>query len=246
MKRLNHTEKKIIEMLQNDPVKNVNIINFIRFNPVQTIISENGGVLVRGVSYHNWVYISCYTPEQLTILMKYLNDNDTYYAIIESWMLPYIIKDKDIKWKLTCERLFLPEKTPLPEPSSKIVPIKYKDADFIFNNYGYCSYVSLKYIRERIREGFALGIYIDKKPIAWIMTHDDGAMGCINVLPQYRRQGLGLDLTIALANQLREKQEKVFVHIEESKKESAALARKLGFIRDREVSWLAFNNEYSN
>ncbi len=243
MKRLNQTEKKIIEILKQDPVKNVNLINFIRFNPVQTIISDNGGVLVRGVSYHNWVYISCYTPEQLMILLEYLNDCDTYYAIIESWMIPYIIKDKEIKWKLTCNRLFLPESTPLPQLSSKIVPIRYKDADYIFNNYSYCGYVSLKYIRERIKQGFALGIYHEKKPIAWIMTHDDGAMGCINVLPQYRRQGLGLDLTIALANQLRDKSEKVFVHIEESKTESMALANKLGFIHDREVSWLAFNKE---
>ncbi|WP_411682016.1 GNAT family N-acetyltransferase [Clostridium thailandense] len=69
------------------------------------------------------------------------------------------------------------------------------------------------------------------------MTQDDGAIGFLNVLSEYRLKGYGKSITIDLIKKVRKQGKLPFVHIEEKNEKSMKLALSLGFKKDRAISW---------
>lgn len=74
--------------------------------------------------------------------------------------------------------------------------------------------------------------------MAWAITHDDGAIGFLHVLEEYRGKGYGTNVTAAMINKLLELDELPFVHIEEDNIKSMDLALKAGFSKDRRIHWV--------
>jgi predicted GNAT family acetyltransferase len=81
-------------------------------------------------------------------------------------------------------------------------------------------------------------VRIMNKPVAWGITQDDGAIGFLHVLPEYRKSGYGRDITVDLINKVRNKGQIPFVHIEEKNEKSMRLAMSLGFTKNKMVNWL--------
>ncbi len=244
MKQLSSNELKAIEILERDHLRNVNLINFIKGYPIKTIDISGNSVMVRGRSYEEWVYISSHDINEFSSLIESLTHNDNHFAIVENWMIPYLVKTRDIVWNLSCTKFYLPDSIILPEITNSVRPLSPGEAQYIYDNYSYSKYVCTNYIAERIVNGIALGIYDGNKLVAWIMTHDDGCMGFINVLPEYRRMGYGIDLACALAKRIRERGELVFIHVEDSNMKSLLLAKKMGFVEYKEVHWLKTEIRY--
>jgi len=230
-------KENIMGFLQKNAVKNINMINFIENNPVHYIERFGDSVIIKGKSDENWVYISSSSEEELETLLKKC-DEDKFFVITEDWMLPFILKNKEVEWKLSCMKLIFPEEKQLPECRYEISELKTADAEYIFYNSKYKEYTSIEYITYRIEHGAALGIYDGDKLVAWLMTHDDGAIGFLNVLPEYRKRGYGYELTIRMIDELRKLKKIPFVHIEEDNYKSMNLALKTGFIKDRKIHWI--------
>ena len=238
MNQLSPEESKALAILQRDPLRNINLINFIKGYPIKSIDIAGDSLLVKGSSYENWVYISSNNLNEFALLAERLTDEDDHFAIIEEWMLPYLLLKRDVIWNLSCTKFYLPSEVNLPATVNSIRSLSPNEAHYIYNNYTYSKYVCPEYIAERIENGIGLGIYDGNTLVAWIITHDDGCMGFINVLPEYRRMGYGIDLANALANKIREKGDMVFIHVEDSNMKSLLLAKKMGFIEYKEVHWL--------
>lgn len=230
--------KKSVDILENDKVKNVSIINFIRNYRIGTFDMLGGAVLVRGRSDEDWIYISCKSSDDLIQLLEGLDEGDKCFAAIEDWMLPYIIKGREARSRLTSIKLVYDQNTPLPPVKANITRLSTADARYVFDNSIYKEYISVPYIEERIDQGVALGIRKDGRLIAWAITHDDGAIGFLNVLEDYREKGYGTQITAAIINKLLELGELPFVHIEEENTKSMSLALKLGFRMDRCMHWI--------
>lgn len=227
-----------LEILNKDRIRNVNLVNFMEEYPIDRIHIEGNSVMVKGRSDQPWIYISSESEEELRLLLKHLEEEELYFAIIEDWMLPLIVKDQKLEWKLSCMKLYFPDETPLPENKFIILKLSSLDAEYIYRNSRYQEYTSPEYIIERIKKGIGLGIYEKEKLVAWIITHDDGAIGFLNVLPEYRSKGYAYELTIATIKRLRAKGEIPFVHIEEDNQNSMNLSLKMGFVKDRLIHWL--------
>jgi FR47-like protein. len=135
-------------------------------------------------------------------------------------------------------KLVYDSNVPLPTVKSHIVDLLIADAPYIFENSKYKEYISIEYIEDRIKNGIGLGIYENEKLVAWAITHDDGAIGFLNVLEDYRRKGYGMDVTVAMIKRLLELGQLPFVHIEEDNVKSMNLALKAGFRKDRRVHWI--------
>jgi 8-oxo-dGTP diphosphatase len=228
---------EILEILSKDKVRNINIINFIKSYPVYSAEIKGDSILIRGKSDENWVYISSESQEEFNFLASKLNDKDEYFAIAEDWMIPELTKCRDIIWKLSCMKLYMPGNIEMPENKYNIIELSSDEAEYIFNNYDYSAYTSIEYIKDRINNGIGLGIFEDHRLAAWIITHDDGAIGFLNVLPEYRKKGYGYELTTAIIKKLRAEGEIPFIHIEEDNIKSMNLAVKLGFLKDRKINW---------
>ena len=232
-----YSESKLIEFLRKDKYKNINMINFVDMYPIYSIDKVGQSVLVRGKSDENWVYISSSSIVELRELMNKLNDEDKYYAVIEDWMVPILTKCKEVEWKLSCIKYIFPDNKKLPKNKCKIVELSVEDAKYIYDNYEYKDYASIEYISERIKKDISLGIVEDDKLVGWIMTHDDGAIGLLNVLKVYRKKGYGYELVLAMLKEIIKQDRVPFVHIEGENIKSTNLAIKIGFEKDRVVHW---------
>lgn len=240
-KVLDFLSGKVLKLLEKDKTRNINIINFIRNYPIYNIETVGDSVLVRGISDEDWVYISSKSYDEFFKLIHVLDGDDKCFAAIEDWMLPYIVKNRKIKSRLTSMKLVYDSNVPLPTVKSHVVDLSIADAPYIFENSKYKEYISIEYIEDRIKNGIGLGIYEDEKLVAWAITHDDGAIGFLNVLEDYRRKGYGMDVTVAMIKRLLELGQLPFVHIEEDNVKSMNLALKAGFRKDRRVHWIKLN-----
>lgn len=232
-----HNKNELVKILSKDKNKNVNMINFVNTYPINCIKKVGESVLIRGKSDEYWVYISSSSNIELSKLVNELNDEDKYFAVIEDWMLPIVTQGKDLEWKLSCMKYIFPQNIQLPRNKSKIVELSIKDAEYIYDNYDYKKYTSKEYITERLQKDISLGIIEDDRLVGWIMIHDDGAIGMLNILPAYRKKGYGYELMTAMVKEVRQQGKIPFLHIEEDNIKSTSLALKVGFEKDRRVHW---------
>ncbi len=109
------------------------------------------------------------------------------------------------------------------------------DAETIVRNSPYNRRVS--YVRERIKLGPGCGIRIDGRLVAWGLTHDDGSMGFLYVLPEHRGKGLARALTTALAQNLLRLDVRPFMYIVRNNNASVTLTSSMGFERCGTLYW---------
>ena len=233
---MNH-KNGIIEFLKKDELKNLNIINFIENNPIYFIEKIGNSVIAKGISDKVWIYISSRSEDELKIIKKRLDNDDKNFAVIEDWMIPILIEGHIIKWKLSTMKLILSNEIVLDDTKHKISELTINDAEYVFENSEYKGIISLQYIKNRIKYGESSCIYHANKPIAWGMIQDDGAIGFLHVLPEYRKKGYGRDISLDLIKKVRNQNKIPFVHIETNNEKSMRLAAVLGFEKDKVISW---------
>jgi 8-oxo-dGTP diphosphatase len=238
------TKKDLISFLEENEVKNINMLNFIKDNPVRSLERIGNSVLMRGESDCLWVYISGSDERDLEGVLRRLTPEDRTFAAIEDWMLPALTAGRKIEWHLSMVRLFLPEGVDLSgKRFPHIVPLSPDDADYIYEHSVYRKVTRAEYIRSRILAGPSAAVYESEKPVAWLMTQDDGSIGVLHVVEDYRGKSYAYDMTICIALEIRRKGGLPFVHIEEANTKAMNLARKVGFRRDRTLHWFKIRPE---
>lgn len=230
-------KKEILGYLKKNEACNANIINFIENYPIYYIEREGNSVIAKGISDRPWVYISSTSSEELRVIKNKLSSDDRNFAIVEDWMIPILSEGNKVKWKLSTMRLFFPGFVPVKNPVHNTAQLNIEDASFIYDNSDYKEYLSIEYIIERIANGISSCIRESNKLTAWAVTQDDGAIGFLHVLPEYRNKGYARDITMDIIHKLRAKNKLPFVHIEENNNKSMSLAISLGFVKDRIVNW---------
>jgi len=234
------SKEQISARLKNNLKENVNIYNFINNYGIDSAEFVNDSLFIRGTSDKQWVYFSCNNENDFRELEKKLTPDDNYFAVIEDWQLKILLEKRKLIWKLSTLRLIFPDKEPEEKISPEYTcrPLSTIDAGYIYDNSNYKKYTSLSYIRQRIKNGPSIGLFQKNALLGWILTHDDGAMGFLHVLDNYRRKGLGTQITVAMIKYLKSKGEIPFVHIEEDNITSLQLAWKLGFEKDKPIHWI--------
>lgn len=230
-------QKELVRKLKRDEKKNINVINFIESYPVDRVDQVGDTIRIRGKSDHDWNYISSNSKDEFESMLESMQ-NEKYFAILEDWMVPMVEAEGSLEWKLSCIKFFFPDSKEVPEVDAPITPLSVDDAEWIFQNGKYSEFTSTRYIREMIQKGPAIGIRQDGHLVAWVMTHDDGAIGFLHVLPEYRSRGYAIALTCEMIRRVKRSGKIPFVHIEEENTSSIRLAKKLGFEEERKVHWI--------
>ncbi len=228
---------KIIELLREDELKNINLLNFIENNSVLDIKTKGKSILLRGISDQAWIYISSYSEDELRSLKSKLHEEDKNFAAIEDWMLPVLLEDNELIWDLSMTQFYLPDNIVIPKSEFKAIPLSIVDAETIYDNSEYKEVLSIAYIKDRINKGSSVGIYEKDKLVAWGMTQDDGGMGFLHVLPEYRRKKYGYNITLLLTEKLRQKGKIPFVYIEKENMKSINLVLNLKFEKQKGLHW---------
>jgi GNAT superfamily N-acetyltransferase len=231
------TIKKALDILGKNKINNIGIINFIKNNLILDIDILNESVLVKGISDYKWVYISCKDKGELKIIKDKIKGEDNNFAFVDEWMLPILTDGKEILWDLKAVQFYLPDDIKISPIEYKTSELKETDAAVVFNNSTYQEYISEVYVKERILKGISTGIYEDNKLVSWSITQDDGAIGFLHTLKNYRKKGYGRAVTLSLIKKLRNIGELPFAYVEETNQESMNILLKLGFKQNKNVHW---------
>lgn len=229
--------KEEIKMyLKQDIHKNINIINFMENYPINYIKRVENSVILKGKSDRYWVYISSSFERELKIIKSLLSSWDRNFAVLEEWMIPILIEEDEIKWKLSTMKYIFPDNLEIKE--NDLETLTLDDVEYIYYHSAYRAFFSKNYISERIRNGLSACVRIGNKLAAWAMTQDDGAIGFLQVLPEFRRKGYAKLVSKSLISKIRKVNKIPYVQIEEDNIKSISLAKNLGFKKDRLVSWI--------
>lgn len=166
------------------------------------------------------------------------SSGNTYFASVEDWMIPIITEKRNVEWVLSTMRYYLPDDVEVPENKKEVVPLTRDHIGFIISQSSYKQFLSLAYIEERISKSISAAIIKKDKLVAWGLTHDDGALGSLHVLDEYRKKGLGKEILLSLIHQNRKLGKISFAQVEEKNLKATNLIEQLGFVKDRRVSWV--------
>lgn len=229
--------KILKENLKKDFISNISTIGFIENNPINEVIQLNNSYLIKGTSDVEWTYIVCNNEDDLRALLGKSPDN-IYFASVEDWMIPVITEKRNAEWILSTMRYYLPEDVEVPENKKEVIPLTTDHIGFIISQSNYKQFLTPAYVEERISKSISAAIMKKDKLVAWGLTHDDGALGSLHVLDEYRKKGYGKEILISLIHQNRKLGKISFAQIEEKNIKATNLIEQLGFVKDRRVSWI--------
>ena len=91
------------------------------------------------------------------------------------------------------------------------------------------NHLDYEYLNERLKCGAIYGGFLDGELCGSIGIHAEGAIGMIKILDNFKRQGFALELGGFMVNNLLDRGDIPFSHIEFDNKASIDLHKKLGF-----------------
>ena len=98
-----------------------------------------------------------------------------------------------------CRQAYWPKTDPIPVPDvCKIKPFPLEQVPLLVSVYD--PDADPAFYEERVRNGDMLAAYRDGKIAGFIGFHEDGSGGMLEVLPEFRRLGIGTALEIGLQN----------------------------------------------
>jgi 8-oxo-dGTP diphosphatase len=230
--------RELENLLDKNPKATIATRGYYTNYPVKAYVIRNDCALVIGHTDQTWVHCVGENKDDLRALLKDYVGLSNYYYSIEEWMLPLILEIGEEVWRFESVRYMLDDDVPVPEPQNEIVPLTPDQTDYIFDHTDYRDYTDKKYIRDRLERDISAAIIKDGKPVAWGLTHDDGALGFLHVLPEYRGKGYGRDIVLARIAMKREKGQPVYCNIVPGNIPAIKLMESLGFEADRKIYWV--------
>ncbi len=88
--------------------------------------------------------------------------------------------------------------------------------------------IEKEYLAERLRNGHVLGAFVDGRPAGFIGIHDEGAVGMLEIAPEYRRRGIARALETEIINRQVRRGLIPYMQIRTDNQASLALQRLLG------------------
>ena len=231
-----------LQILEKDKPNNISVINFIKDNTIYSVDIIGKSVLVKGESDRKWVYISSKDENELSIIKSKLSSEDENFASIDDWMFPILTEGKELAWDLSMIQFYLPDDVQISSPEYKTVPLTDSDAQNVYDNSEYKEYISIEYVTDCIQKGISVGISENGKLVSWSITQDDGAIGFLHTLNDYRRKGYGYNITLSMIEQVRNSGGLPFANVLQTNKRSINLLLKLGFKESKEIHWFQVKN----
>ena len=138
-----------------------------------------------------------------------------------------------------CSQWVYTAKEPPEQVSCDIRPLGLEHTEQVVQHYHLVA-DPLSYIRNRIVLGQMWGLFEGDKLAGFIGTHDEGAIGLLEIFPDYRRRGYGYALEAWLIAHELAQGFVPYCHVVEGNIVSEALQQKLGMVRaDLPVLWIS-------
>ena len=230
-------ERTALRFLSRSPLLHADMISALTLGTAEAVSAGETGVLLR---FGSGYMMSAADPATADAMLagipktQLLDAHQKFY--VEAARRKFGLGDG-----IECRQAAYLKKEPLPAAVSPAVirPLDETALPFVLQNYTHADINGADYLRGLLRAGNFFGAYVRGKPAGFIGMHEEGSIGLLEVLPEYRRRGIAAALAVFQANRILAQGRVPFSQIEPGNAASFALHRRLGFeISQESVFWL--------
>ena len=194
-KKMSVEKKRVLEMLEQDELQNAMLIRVLRRSAEDRLLTFHDSVAIREAESGQWMFSlkekgdfkALYNMMSREMSYTFLiNDEDFYDEVCAA--IPTADGVRYNQFVIDNPR-FIAEDRPLP-PGVELVKIDRSWMDFILEYYSSREFGNEEYVGRCLDENPAYGALLDGKKVGFHLSHLNGEMGPIMVLPEAR--GLGL------------------------------------------------------
>lgn len=114
--------------------------------------------------------------------------------------------------------------------------LREADLDTVFEYYAYKD-DGIDYIREIIKTQPTFCLRDGDTPVSWLVRREDGSMGIMYTMENYRQLGIGIFLSQHMINKILDMGQTPYLHIHHGNIPSIRLAESLGFRLVGDIHW---------
>lgn len=224
--------------LERDRLRYLGLVEVLRRDSGEVLYAGKDGVLLydRGSTAY---MLTAETQGAAQAMLALIPAEAGLCMAHESWYLPALREKLGLKVGPVCHQVAWLEETP-PAPSplpGEIMSLDRSWTALVSAHYGH-SYADDAYVAQAIGRGM-LGAFVGGELAGFIGTHDEGTVGMLKVLPQYRRRGVAEALHRAMIGRVLALGGIPFGHVEVGNEASMALQKKVGMtVSEHLVYWM--------
>jgi tRNA (guanine37-N1)-methyltransferase len=228
-------KKTALKYLNKNRMLNIDMIDSLESGESAVIYAADNGALLYNYTGDSYLISADYDAEKILVCAK--PDSDVFLAH-QDFYLPLLKFQFGLSQEMRCFTAVYTRPVP---PEYKIdYEIRQLTLDYLEKVLATYSHINNReYLERRIRDNYMYGAFSGGELMGYIGVHDEGAMGMLEVLPQYRRKGIGYALEACLIEVLLKKGRVPYAHILEDNIASLSLQKKLGMdIIEDKVTWV--------
>lgn len=230
-------EKKALSYLEKDKLLHVGMIFPIKRKTAKIIYAEEDGVLLKELKSDAFML----SVDDFNLGKKLLDlvTEGNLFNAHQDFMVDYILEKFKLTKTLECFQAVYLKKEPLPIDNNgfTIKKLELEHLEMAFKHYN--DNVDFDYLKERILDGELYGGFKDEELCGFIGSHEEGGIGILEILPEYRKKGLGFALESFMINLFLKQGQIPFGQVTINNEKSLNLQRKLGMeISKNKVYWL--------
>lgn len=232
-------ENSAVKLLSQNILLNVDMLQCIKRGSAEIMLVSDRGVLL----YDNISNAYMMNAKDIELAREMISQIPKDAALVVSHQEEYydLLMDKfTFKDKMICHNSVYTRNAlmEVPEDTPEIRPLTKDYIGFIMENYSKKDLCNFDYIGGRIEAGVLYGAFIDGKLCGFIGSHEEGSIGMLEVLPQFRRRKIATHLIGRAVNEMLKKGLYAYGQIVEGNEPSIILQKGLGFEISREkICW---------
>ena len=223
--------------LERDRVLHANMLEVLRRGSADALIAEEGGVLLHDTGCGAWM-LAAEPDVAETFLDRVPAGCDLFVghdmAYFELAQARFGLPEREICWSAAyLDNVSLS----VPAFGGELRLLDRSWAPWVLEHYSH-AFADLAYMERAVDRGI-IGAFVDGQPAGFVGFHDEGSIGMLEVLPAYRRRGLGSILQRAAINLALERGQIPFGQVIDGNEASLSLQRKLGMsVSTSTLFWL--------
>ncbi len=238
-------KQRALDYLTRDKLVHTDMLEVIRRDQARLLYADENGVLLLDEPSRAWM-VSVVDEDMGERLLSLIprEEREPLFCVHQEFLRDSISRRFGRSHVSVCTQFVYTRKLPPEElsgaPAYEIRPLTAEEAEGVYACYPHHDICSLEDIQERIAAGALFGAYMQGQMAGFAGFHREGGMGMLEVLPQYRRQGIGGALERYLIRLFLERGWVPFCQVFAGNEASEALQKKLGLRRARgTVYWIS-------
>lgn len=230
--------EQAVKRLEQDRVLYANPLEILRRGSAEVLYAGADGLLLRD-KVGGGIQMSAMDDETADRLLSLIPEGCDLFEGHELFYMEAAVKRLRLPARQICySSAYLgTEALPIPPFGGELRLLTRDWAPWVHSHYSH-SFGGTAYIEEAIDRGMT-GVLIAGEPAGFVGFHDEGAIGMLEVLPEYRRRGLGEILQRAAVNLALSRGEIPFGQVFDDNAASLALQRKTGMtLSESKLFWI--------